>query len=171
MVNLIGLGNVQPVARNAAEEIARTFNIYTIGGYRATGSVPDSDHPKGLAIDVMTHSGDAIANWAVNNASRLGIKYVIWNRRIWQNGSWTNYTGPSPHTDHVHISFYATAGSTDNVTNTNLANNAGCLANLLPTSKPSTDTTIATLFIVWSISMLKWGTPILAIMAYAKFGA
>lgn len=166
---LSGLGNVQPVARNAAEEIARTFNIFTIGGYRATGSVPDSDHPKGLAIDVMTTSGDAIANWAINNASRLGVKYVIWNRRIWQNGSWTTYSGPSPHTDHVHISFYGSANSTDNATNTSLSTNAGCLGKLL-TPKPSTDVTLSAIFLVWSASVLKWGTPILTIMAYAKFG-
>jgi hypothetical protein len=37
---------------------------------------------------------------------RLGIMYIIWNRRIWlpYNG-WQAYHGSSPHTDHVHFSF------------------------------------------------------------------
>lgn len=41
------------------------------------------------------------------NARRLGIQYVIWNRRIWSSyaPTWRAYSGPSPHTDHVHVSF------------------------------------------------------------------
>lgn len=42
------------------------------------------------------------------NARRLGVMHVIWNRRIWsnssQNAAWRPYTGPVPHTDHVHVS-------------------------------------------------------------------
>ena len=42
-------------------------------------------------------------------ARRLGIQYVIWNKRIWgsyaASSGWRKYTGASPHTDHVHISF------------------------------------------------------------------
>ena len=41
-------------------------------------------------------------------ARRLGIQYIIWNRRIWSTttpGYWRAYTGASPHTDHVHFSF------------------------------------------------------------------
>ncbi len=40
-------------------------------------------------------------------ARRMGIMYVIWNKRIWSAynpGSWRTYTGASPHRDHVHIS-------------------------------------------------------------------
>jgi hypothetical protein len=36
------------------------------------------------------------------------IKYIIWNRRIWTPGAgWRNYTGPNPHTSHVHLSVVA----------------------------------------------------------------
>ena len=44
--------------------------------------------------------------WA--NARRLGIMYVIFNHRIWKSyeplAGWQAYTGPNPHTDHVHFS-------------------------------------------------------------------
>lgn len=37
---------------------------------------------------------------------RLGIMYIIWNRRSWAPWSgWRSYSGSSPHTDHVHFSF------------------------------------------------------------------
>jgi len=43
------------------------------------------------------------------NARRLGIMYMIWNRRIWSASraaeGWRTYSGPNPHTDHVHFSF------------------------------------------------------------------
>jgi uncharacterized delta-60 repeat protein len=43
------------------------------------------------------------------NARRVGIMYMIWNRKVWSASrpadGWREYTGPSPHTDHVHFSF------------------------------------------------------------------
>lgn len=40
---------------------------------------------------------------------RLGIMYIIWNHHIWYayhpSDGWQAYTGPNPHTDHVHFSF------------------------------------------------------------------
>jgi hypothetical protein len=109
----LNLGAVKPHVQAAAEEIASRFQITTIGGWRAVGSVPDSDHPKGLAIDVMVvgPKSDMVEQYAVANAQRLGITYIIHNRRIWQDGKWTPYSGPSPHTDHVHISFAAAPGT------------------------------------------------------------
>jgi len=86
----------------------------TANGWRATGSVPDSDHPKGLAADVVITSrsmGDQIAQWFIDHAGVFGTKYVIWQRRIWTpSQGWHPYSGPSPHTDHVHISFNAGGG-------------------------------------------------------------
>ena len=56
--------------------------------------------------------GDAVAYWLTSNngemARRFGVQSVIWNKRSWylySPGSWRDYTGPSPHTDHLHISF------------------------------------------------------------------
>lgn len=107
----LNLGPVKPHVQAAAEEISARFQISKFSGYRATGSVPGSDHPKGLAVDVMTVAkGNLVSNWVIANAARLSVTYIIWNRRIWQNGKWSAYSGPSPHTDHVHISFAPGAG-------------------------------------------------------------
>ena len=41
-------------------------------------------------------------------ARRLGLQYVIWNRKIWgayNSSGWRPYTGVSPHNEHVHFSF------------------------------------------------------------------
>ncbi len=110
------LGNVKEWVSTAAEYLGKKHKVKSIGGYRAQGSVKNSDHPKGLAIDLMTSSksqGDAIANDAIANAKALGITYVIWYRKIWKasTGRWENYSGPSPHTDHVHVSFSDKGGS------------------------------------------------------------
>ncbi len=134
---LRGLGNVKPHVRRAAEEISSRFGITNIGGFRAVGSVPGSDHPKGLAIDVMTRDkGTMVAEWTIANAKRLAVTYVIWNRRIYdtRNGrGWVKYDGPSPHTDHVHISFYAKPdmyGSPEE-TGESSSDLSGCLGMLL----------------------------------------
>ncbi len=41
-------------------------------------------------------------------ARRLGVMYLIWNKRIWSasrpEAGWRRYTGANPHTDHMHIS-------------------------------------------------------------------
>ncbi|MFG3423179.1 hypothetical protein [Micromonospora sp. NPDC048063] len=92
------------------------------GCYRPAGP---GEHPKGRACDWMMTSGgpatgaqrqrgDAMAAWAVANADRLGIMYVIWYRQVWSPArGWRPYrnpfgqTGPGgEHTNHVHISVY-----------------------------------------------------------------
>ncbi len=82
------------------------------------------EHPKGRACDFSAHKGtfggDAtggdrtygnnLADYFVSNASRLGVLYVIWYRRIWLPSSgWKSYSGAggdpsSDHTNHVHLS-------------------------------------------------------------------
>jgi hypothetical protein len=107
---LTSLGNVKPHVLAGASEIANRFGITNVGGYRSKGSVPNSDHPKGLAVDLMTKDkakGDAIAAYALANASRLKVKYVIWWGQINNGSGWKKYNGPSDHKDHVHISFNA----------------------------------------------------------------
>ena len=43
-----------------------------------------------------------------SQARRLGVMYVIWNRKIWSASSasagWRPYSGADPHTNHMHIS-------------------------------------------------------------------
>lgn len=118
----LNLGPVKPHVQEAAEFISRRFGISHIGGWRAFSDTPNSDHPKGLAIDVMTGDtspggkGDQVAAWALGQPS---VTYVIWNRKIFDRrkssgviSAGEDYDGRSPHTDHVHISF-APTGTVD----------------------------------------------------------
>lgn len=108
------LGAVKAHVRAAAERYGAAFGIKDIGGYRTRGSVPGSDHPRGLGLDFMVSAktakstGDALAAALLADPS---VTYVIWNRRInSKNGKgWRAYYGPSAHTDHVHASFRASA--------------------------------------------------------------
>jgi peptidoglycan hydrolase CwlO-like protein len=116
--NTASYNYLTPTAKRLYGLVERIFDVHSIGGWRAYGSVPGSDHPRGRALDVMTWSNRAlgwrIANWAVGNRWALGVKYVIFNGRIWTRGrSWHAYRHPSDpcncnptlrHDDHVHIS-------------------------------------------------------------------
>lgn len=115
------LPNVKPHVVAAANELGTKFGIKTIGGWRKSDPYPD--HPSGLALDLMTNNlgspavshprGTELANYLIANAKRLGVKYIIWNRRSWNTsrGTWANYTGSNPHTDHVHVTFNASPGT------------------------------------------------------------
>ena len=111
-----------PTAQDLYAVMREIFGIRSVGGWRETGSVPASDHPKGRAIDAMVDypspkgrsKGWRIAKWAVANAKTSDIKYVIFNGRIWtRSRGWHGYRHPSDpcncnptlrHDDHVHIS-------------------------------------------------------------------
>lgn len=104
-----GLKGVASDVAKAADYFGSKYGIKTIGG-RGPGSVPNSDHPKGLALDYMVYKnraqGTALANDVIKNYKAWNVKYVIWYHYIWQPGKgWHKYSGPSPHTDHVHVSF------------------------------------------------------------------
>lgn len=91
--------------------------------YRSGG---DGEHPKGRACDYAAATGgfenvsatggdkaygDSLASYLKNNASRLGVMYVIWYRQIWMpNTGWRSYSGggspAADHTNHVHVSMY-----------------------------------------------------------------
>jgi hypothetical protein len=51
--------------------------------------------------------GSAIANWLVQNCDQLGVQLVIWDHKYFQPSMLPRrlrtYTGPNPHTDHVHV--------------------------------------------------------------------
>ncbi len=68
-----------------------------------------SDHASGAAFDAMLPRvgdpiGQRLADWCVRNFVNLGMKYVIYNRRIYDGSSWRRYSGSNAHVDHVHIS-------------------------------------------------------------------
>lgn len=104
-----GLKGVSSNVANAANYFGSRYGIQNIGGWRSRGSVPGSDHPYGRALDFMTNDrkrGTALANDLIKNYKQWNVKYVIWNRYIWNpRVGWHKYNGPSPHTDHVHASF------------------------------------------------------------------
>lgn len=88
--------------------LKKTFSGLIIGGWRATSSVPNSDHPKGLALDIMNPNLLQAEQIIILFRGMPGAKYWIWNRRTASaSNNWAikRYTGPSPHTDHVHLSF------------------------------------------------------------------
>jgi hypothetical protein len=102
-----GTGKETPNTLQWLNYAAQRWGV-TVGGWRAHGSVPGSDHPHGRAIDVMASGamGQAVANDFVANAGSRGVKYVIYNHQIWTpSQGWHRYNGPNPHTDHAHISF------------------------------------------------------------------
>lgn len=94
-------------AANAYPKLKAAFPNITMYGWRAKGSVPNSDHPKGLAIDVMT-SNTLIGNSVILLFRGMpGAYYWIFKTKRAQAPNWkvTPYTGPNPHLDHVHLSF------------------------------------------------------------------
>ncbi|MFP5373055.1 MAG: FG-GAP repeat domain-containing protein [Actinomycetes bacterium] len=95
------------------------------GIIRSCNIAARSEHQEGRAWDWMLDAnnpaqraaGDDFGLWltatdasgeVAGNARRLGVMYVIWNRKIWSSSraadGWLPYSGASPHTDHVHVS-------------------------------------------------------------------
>lgn len=112
------LGPVKPWVESAAYLIGPKFGIKTIYGWRASDPFPD--HPSGHALDFMVSDkaqGQAVADYLQQNASALGVKYIIWNRQVWESSGkpvvgWHPYTSTSnPHTDHVHVTFLDQPGT------------------------------------------------------------
>lgn len=109
-------GCITPRTLHAYKEVKRAgFNRF-VGCYRSGGPW---EHPKGRACDWSLQNsgfapwhnndtrmyGNNVAAFLIRNADRLGIYYVIWNRQIWFPATgWKSYSGPSNHTDHVHMS-------------------------------------------------------------------
>lgn len=109
-------GCITPRTLHAYKEVKRAgFNRF-VGCYRSGGPY---EHPKGRACDWSLQNsgfspartqdqrmyGNNLTAFLVRNADRIGIYYVIWYRQIWFPATgWKSYSGPSNHTDHVHMS-------------------------------------------------------------------
>jgi hypothetical protein len=100
-------------------EIDRRYGPFrSIGCFRAG----PPDHGTGNACDFMVSFGtmpsassaaqcDRVGEWVMSNASRMGIKYVIWKQRIWDvrtGGGWRTMEDRGSvtqnHFDHCHVS-------------------------------------------------------------------
>ncbi|MFI0357134.1 coiled-coil domain-containing protein [Actinomadura sp. 9N407] len=119
----VGMGGVTPRMRKVKDTLDVEFGPFpTIGCVRGGGDA--QDHATGQACDFMVSTGgsmpgangraqgDRAAQYAIANASRLGVKYVIWRQRIYDMRSpgWRameNRGGTTAnHYDHVHISVF-----------------------------------------------------------------
>lgn len=112
--------NVTPRMRTVRTIIDQKFGPFpTIGCFRAG----DQDHGTGTACDFMENTngqmpsaaaqnhGNKVAQYAIDHASSLGVKYIIWRQRIWDiraGGGWEPMEDrgsiTANHFDHVHIS-------------------------------------------------------------------
>jgi len=85
-----------------------------------------SEHKEGRALDYPFNAFDGaqfvqarqLLDWLLATdrhgnphalARRLGIMYIVWNRKQWRayrpDAGWLPYKGTNPHTDHIHFSF------------------------------------------------------------------
>ncbi|MEQ7126925.1 M23 family metallopeptidase [Actinopolymorpha sp. B11F2] len=119
-------GSVLRCTHERFPEIEQYFGV----GDRPAGG--DGDHSGGRAVDAMLpfddyQSADAkaygwkVARWVVANRSALGVKYIIFDKKIWsvarQSEGWRDYrhyqgctSDTCLHYDHVHVSVYGNAG-------------------------------------------------------------
>ncbi|MDT0275602.1 LysM peptidoglycan-binding domain-containing protein [Blastococcus goldschmidtiae] len=103
-------GAWDPHVRPAVQEIADRFGISTV--LTRPGHTPT----QGRAADFMVYTdrakGDAVAQYVIDNAARLGVESVIWRQRI--AGPWTGWawramedrgSATANHMDHPHVAF------------------------------------------------------------------
>lgn len=97
---------------------ARSYQGYNCRQIR--GSSGMSLHGTGRALDIFVpldggqadnDLGDPIAHYLIQNAERIGIQLIIWDRSIWSAGRSSNkfrsYGGAHAHHDHLHIELNA----------------------------------------------------------------
>ncbi len=114
-------GCLTPRTLHALQEARKAGFTHYTACYRSGGS---GEHPLGRACDFSANAttfvnaaatggdktyGDRLAAWALANADRLAVMYVIWYRQIWLPGSgWRSYHGDGTpagdHMNHVHVS-------------------------------------------------------------------
>ncbi|WP_188192317.1 coiled-coil domain-containing protein [Nonomuraea sp. SYSU D8015] len=115
-----GPDNITPRTQLMREQVKKNFPLpFAVGCFRSGSS---GEHPLGRACDFMMSTGgamptaanlalgDRIAEWAIKNMDKLGIKYVIWKQRINHGSGWRAMGDRGSitenHFDHVHISMH-----------------------------------------------------------------
>jgi hypothetical protein len=127
-----------PDALRVLRCVQQQFGDHTYLGVGPRSENPNSDHPTGRAVDIMiahwqTPTGKAegwrIAHWVRAHAPQLGVKYVIFDAKIWSTDrsaeGWRPYAHPSglssptlDHLNHVHVSVFGNAASDDSASGT-----------------------------------------------------
>lgn len=117
MTEWVGKEGLKPHVVRSGEIIAAQFLVPRVLGVGLRTDVANSDHPLGLALDFMcpTESQNRIriylcdpGNWKLHNVKYVINQQKIYNRPIVGGYLGEKYTGPSPHTDHVHVSYLTT---------------------------------------------------------------
>ena len=119
---VIGANGLTARMVNVRNEVDSRFGPFPVIGCLRPGD--PQDHGSGRACDFMESTGgvmptadrqrhgDNVAAWVISNASRLGIKYVIWRQRIYDMRSpgWDPMEDrgsvTANHYDHVHVSVF-----------------------------------------------------------------
>jgi hypothetical protein len=113
----------RPGATKLANLIRTTYGSDESIGIARNSCYSTSEHNEGRAVDWMVdattkaglNKANAFLDWLLAAdeygnkhamARRLGIMYIIFNRKIWRayDPGWGSYSGTNPHTDHIHIS-------------------------------------------------------------------
>lgn len=113
-------GNLVYIRQSIWDHFPDHVTVGSIGD--AAHAASTSDHnPDGrgivCAIDVMYSVGANASAVVRASVGRGDLAYVIHNRTIWSaSHGWgaRSYTGSDPHTNHVHISSFHTAGADSN---------------------------------------------------------
>ncbi|MGH3585219.1 MAG: hypothetical protein ACRDQ0_02755, partial [Pseudonocardia sp.] len=104
-------GGVRSAVARAGNELRCRFDVDDVSGI--AGRASTSDHPDGLALDLMVGraAGERIAEYIRDNRERLGVEYVIYRQRIDTGDGWERMPdrggATANHMDHVHVSFEA----------------------------------------------------------------
>lgn len=114
MTEWVGKEGLKPHVIRSGEIIAAQFLVPRVLGVGMRTDVANSDHPRGLALDFMcpTETQNRVriylcdpGNWKLHNVKYVINQQKIYNRPIAGGYLGEKYTGPSPHTDHVHVSY------------------------------------------------------------------
>jgi hypothetical protein len=119
---VIGASGLTARLVKARDEVDSRFGPFPVIGCLRPGD--PQDHGTGRACDFMESTagrmptadrvahGTQVAAWLIANASRLGVKYIIWRQRIYDMRS-PGWRGMSDrggitqnHFDHVHLSVF-----------------------------------------------------------------
>jgi hypothetical protein len=122
-------GTKSPIVGNSMTARMRTVLVEVDGKFGPFPSIgcarpgDPQDHGSGTACDFMESTGgampsasaqahgDNVSQYLINNASRLGLKYIIWKQRIYDfrsSGGWRQMEDRGSvtqnHFDHIHVS-------------------------------------------------------------------
>lgn len=105
-------GGVKPYVGIIGAHIQKRFGVTMVAGKADRANA--SEHPKGLALDFMTNTGnvdgDAIRDYMLAHAKDFNVKYVIWQQKLYLPGEpprdmEDRGSDTANHRDHVHVSF------------------------------------------------------------------